>query len=149
MTVAERLSPEMEAEWRARFLAERPGRWGKRRQVARELARLMQCHESYAYGLLRDGRDGWRERRKTACRRHYRKTVEAGKREASGGGDPGGRRSWADGSARAHDDEIMTAKRKPAGCSDARWRIELRRRRMVRSGGECAFDPDEEYRWVH
>ena len=33
MTVAERLSPEMEAEWRARFLAERPGRWGKRRQV--------------------------------------------------------------------------------------------------------------------
>ena len=112
--------------------------------MARELARLMQCHESWAYGLLRDGRDGWRERRKTIDRRKYRKAEKA-----SGGGDPGERRAWADCSVRAHDEEIMTAKKKPTGCSDARWRIELRRRRMVRLGAECAFDPDEEYRWVH
>lgn len=38
--------------------------------------------------------------------------------------------------------EIFSAKRKPAGVSDARWRMELARRRRVAAGGYCDTIPE-------
>lgn len=46
------------------------------------------------------------------------------------------------------DGTIMSAKTKPEGCSDVRWRIELKRRRMVRRMGPLAMDWLPDPAWV-
>ena len=55
------------------------------------------------------------------------------------------RRERPDAWRLADDGTIMTARERPEGCSEARWRIELERRRRRRAGIRCGYDPDRTY----
>lgn len=113
-----------------------------RLSMVREIALDRGLSRHYVREMLTLGRDGLR-RKYREKKRKYR-AADRANRDAETV-NASSRRSWSDGSRRAGDDEIMRANKKPDGCSDARWRIELRRRELRAAGVMCSYDPDETY----
>ena len=109
---------EAEPVWRRTYGSLERGSSG-RREMAEQLARLFGCHTETARSILARGLEATRE----------------------------AKRNWGatDGSGRATDEAIMSAPRRPRGCSPQRWRIELRRRRGGWGDG-IEIDPEGQYR---
>ena len=122
-------------------------RGAERAALVREVMERYGMSERRARRVMRVGRAG--ASRAEIERRKRKAAEDVGCDVAEVESEGGAYRAWSDGSRRAADEEIMRARTKPPGCSDARWRIELARRSRVAAGCVCNWDPEWEYRVGH
>lgn len=126
-------------------------RWAKKRRNERRAAMTgdeLERSDLHIAAYASKSNGEWRDRQRKAAKRaaaNSREFIEIRAEERRRGMSP-----RMDTSHRGLDpispSSLAKAKVKPRNCSDVRWRIELRRRRAVKShnchGVPCAPDPD-------